>query len=106
MLLVDLENTLKPNLELFESLAFSSTSLGKMPDKDPRLPESDAYNAVEFFRTHGFRGQQVSDLTMKRPTLYLFNAHEDFKPKFEFFKSLRLSELEIAKILSTEPYIL
>ena len=77
-----------------------------MPNKDPRLPESDAYNAVEFFRTHGFRGQQVSDLTMKRPTLYLFNAHEDFKPKFEFFKSLRLSELEIAKILSTEPYIL
>ncbi|KAF3976658.1 hypothetical protein CMV_000199 [Castanea mollissima] len=43
---------------------------------------------------------------MKRPTLYLFNAHKIFKPKLEFFRSLGLSELEIAKILSTEPYIL
>nr|XP_023924122.1 uncharacterized protein LOC112035535 [Quercus suber]POE96041.1 transcription termination factor mterf6, chloroplastic/mitochondrial [Quercus suber] len=106
LLLADLDNTLKPNLELFESLGFSSTSLGKMLTKDPRVLESDAYTVVEFFRAHGFSDQQISDLTMKRPTLYLFNAHKIFKPKLEFFRSLGLSELEIAKILSTEPYIL
>ncbi|KAK9995480.1 hypothetical protein SO802_020166 [Lithocarpus litseifolius] len=99
-------NTLKPNLELFESLGFSSTTHGKTLTKDPRVLESDAYTVVEFFRDHGFSDQQISDLTMKRPTLYLFNAHKIFKPKLEFFRSLGLSELEIAKILSTELYIL
>ena len=92
MLLVDLDNTLKPNLELFESLRFSSTSLGKMPKEDQCLLESDAYNVVEFFRTHGFKDQQISDLTMKHPTFYLFNAHKIIKPKFKFFKYLGLSD--------------
>ena len=43
LLLTNLDNTLKPNLELFESLGFSSTSLGKMLTKDPRVLESDVY---------------------------------------------------------------
>ena len=106
LLLADLDNTLKPNLELFESLGFSSTSLGKMLTKDPRVLESDVYTVVEFFRAHGFSDQQISDLTMKLPRLYIYNAHKIFKPKFEFFRSLGLSELEIAEILSIEPYIL
>jgi mTERF domain-containing protein len=106
LLLADLDNTLKLNMELFESLGFSSTSLGKMLSKDPRVLETDAYSVVKFFRAHGFSDQQILTLTMKRPTLYLINAHKILKPKLEFFKTLGLSELEIAKLLSNEPYIL
>jgi mTERF domain-containing protein len=106
LLLADLENTLKPNMKLFESLGFSGTSLAKMLGRDPRVLESDAYTVVEFFRAHGFSDDQISTLTMKRPLLYFLNAHKIFKPKLEFFKSLGLSNLEIAKLLSTAPYIL
>jgi mTERF domain-containing protein len=106
LLSADLENTLKPNMELFESLGFSCASLAKMLCKDPRVLESDAYTVVEFFRAHGFSDEQISTLTMKRPRLYLLNAHKIFKPKLEFFKSLGLSDLEIAKLLSTRPSIL
>ncbi|GLT70002.1 hypothetical protein SLA2020_421070 [Shorea laevis] len=106
LLSADLENTLKPNMELFESLGFSCPSLAKMLCKDPRVLESDAYALVEFFRAHGFSDEQISTLTMKRPPLYFYDAHKTFKPKLEFFKCLGLSDLEIAKLLSTEPYIL
>jgi len=77
-----------------------------MLSRDPRVLESDAYTVVEFFRAHGFSDDQISTLTMKRPLLYFLNAHKIFKPKLEFFKSLGLSNLEIAKLLSTAPYIL
>jgi mTERF domain-containing protein len=97
-------------MELFESLGISSTSLAKMlsnnPHVLPRVLESDANTVVEFFRAHGFRNEQISTLTMKRPTLYLLNAHKILKPKFDFFKSLGLSGPEIAKLLSTQPTIL
>ncbi|KAK7816556.1 transcription termination factor mterf5 [Quercus suber] len=103
LLLADLDNTLKPNLELFESLGFSSTSLGKMLSKYPRVLESDAYTVVEFFRAHGFSDQQISDLTMKRPTLYLFNAHKNFKPKLEFFRSLGFEIVDEVMKLGFDP---
>jgi mTERF domain-containing protein len=106
LLSADLENTLKPNMELFEYLGFSSTSLAKMLNKYPRVLESDAYAVVGFFRAHGFKNEQISTLTMKRPQLYLLNPHKIFKPKLEFFKSLGLSDPEIAKLLSTQPSIL
>ncbi|XP_062169029.1 uncharacterized protein LOC133875057 [Alnus glutinosa] len=106
LLLADLDNTLKPNMELFESLGFSSTSLAKMLIKYPTVLESDAYTVVEFFRARGFRDEQISTLTMKRPEFYLYDAHKILKPKFEFFKSLGLSDLEITKLLSTKPSIL
>ncbi|XP_062168440.1 transcription termination factor MTERF5, chloroplastic-like isoform X2 [Alnus glutinosa] len=106
LLLADLENTLKPNMELFESLGFSGTSLAKMLSRDPRVLESDAYTVVEFFRARGFRDEQISTLTMKRPLLYLLNAHKNFKPKLDFFKSLGFSDLEITKLLSKSPTIL
>jgi mTERF domain-containing protein len=108
LLLADLDNILKPNLELFESLGISSTSLAKMLSiaNNPRVLESDAYTVVEFFRAHGFRDEQISTLTVKRPLLYLFNAHKILKPKLDFFKSLGFSDLEIAKLLSTQPSIL
>ncbi|XP_059441053.1 uncharacterized protein LOC132173555 [Corylus avellana] len=106
LLLADLENTIKPNMELFESLGFSNTRLAKMLSREPRVLESDAYTVVEFFRAHGFSDEQISTLTMRRPKLYFLNAHKIFKPKLEFFKSLGLSDLEIAKLLSTVPYIL
>jgi mTERF domain-containing protein len=108
LLLADLDNILKPNMELFESLGISSTSLAKMLSNanNPRVLESDAYTVVEFFRAHGFRNEQISTLTVKRPLLYLFNAHKILKPKLDFFKSLGFSDLEIAKLLSTQPSIL
>lgn len=104
LLLADLDNTLKPNLELFASLGFSSASLVKLLSKEPRVLESDA--KVEFFRENGFSEKQISTLTMERPTLYIFNAPQNFKPKLEIFKSLGFSELEIARILSAQHYIL
>ncbi|KAG2676133.1 hypothetical protein I3843_12G038100 [Carya illinoinensis] len=106
LLSADLGKTLVPNMELFKSLGFSGASLAKMLSKDPRVLESDALTVVEFFRAHGFRDEQISTLTMKRPTLYILNTQKIFKPKFEFFKSLGFSCLEIAKLLSVEPYIL
>ncbi|XP_059440990.1 transcription termination factor MTERF5, chloroplastic-like [Corylus avellana] len=43
---------------------------------------------------------------MRRPRLYLLNAHKNLKPKLEFFKSLGLSDLEVTKLLSRRPSIL
>jgi mTERF domain-containing protein len=106
LLLADFENTLKPNMELFEYLGFSSTSLAKMLNKCPRVLESDAYTVVEFFRAHGFRNEQISTLTMRRPKLYFLNTHKILKPKLDFFKSLGFSDLEVTKLLSGRPCIL
>jgi mTERF domain-containing protein len=106
LLLADFENTLIPNMELFESLGFSSTSLAKMLSNNPRVLESDAYTVVEFFRAHGFRNEQISTLTVKRPRLYFLNVHKILKPKLDLFKSLGFSDLEITKLLSTQPSIL
>jgi mTERF domain-containing protein len=106
LLSADLENTLKPNMELFEYLGFSSTSLAKMLNKYPRVLESDAYTVVDFFRAHGFSDEHISTLTMKRPLLYSPTAHKNFKQKLEFFKSLGLSDLEITKLISARPSIL
>lgn len=106
LLLADLGSTLKPNIELFESLGFSGPSLSKMLSKEPRMLESDAYTTVKFFREHGFSDEQISTLTRKRPTLYTVNAQKIFEPKLEFLKSLGFSDSEMAKLLSAEPYIL
>ncbi|KAG2676139.1 hypothetical protein I3760_12G038500 [Carya illinoinensis] len=106
LLLADLGNTLKPNLELFKSLGFSGANLAKMLIKYPTVLESNAYTAVDFFRAHGFNDMQIKTLMMKSPDLYSYNANKIFKPKLEFFKSLGLSDLEIAQLLSSEPNIL
>ncbi|XP_018830512.2 uncharacterized protein LOC108998409 [Juglans regia] len=106
LLLADLGKTLRPNMELFKSLGFSGASLAKLLSKDPRVLESDAYTVVEFFRAHGFSDEQISTLTMKRPTLYMLDTQKILKPKLEFLKSLGFSYLEIANRLSIEPYIL
>ncbi|KAF5460029.1 hypothetical protein F2P56_019929 [Juglans regia] len=106
LLSADLENTLMPNMKVFESLGFSGSGLASMLSKYPAVLESDAHAAVEFFRAHGFSDEQITTLTMKRPSLYMYNADKIFKPKLVFFKSLGLSDLEIAQLLSSEPYIL
>ncbi|XP_040988858.1 uncharacterized protein LOC121236485 isoform X3 [Juglans microcarpa x Juglans regia] len=106
LLLADLGNTLKPNMELFKSLGFSGANLAKMLTKYPIVLESDAYTAVEFFRAHGFIDKQIKTLTMKFPPLYTYNAQKTLQPKLEFFKSLGLSDLEITKLLSARPNIL
>ncbi|KAG7952031.1 hypothetical protein I3843_12G038000 [Carya illinoinensis] len=49
---------------------------------------------------------QITTLMMICPSLYTYNAQKIFKPKLDFFKSLGFSNLEITKILSSEPYIL
>ncbi|KAG6633292.1 hypothetical protein CIPAW_12G038200 [Carya illinoinensis] len=94
------------NMEVFESLGFSGSSLAKMLSKYPAVLESDAHTVVEYFRAHGFSKKQITTLTMKRPSLYLYNADKIFKPKLEFFKSLGFSDFEIAQLLSSEPCIL
>ncbi|KAG2676091.1 hypothetical protein I3760_12G035500, partial [Carya illinoinensis] len=106
LLLTDLGNTLKPNMELFKSLGFCGASLAEMLSKYPAMLESDAYATVEFFRAHGFSEKQIKTLTMKLPALYTYNANKSFMPKLEFFKSLGLSNLEIAEILSASPLVL
>ncbi|KAG6683914.1 hypothetical protein I3842_12G036400 [Carya illinoinensis] len=95
-----------PNMEVFESLGFSGSSLAKMLSKHPAVLESDAHAVVEFFRAHGFSDKQITTLTMKLPPLYLYNVEKIFKPKLEFFKSLGLSDLELAQLLSSRPHIL
>lgn len=106
LLLADLDNTLKPNMDLFKSLGFSGTNLAKMIIKEPRVLEVDAKTVVQFFRENGFGKKQIATLTLKRPSLYLYKSDRNFKPKFEFLKSLGFSELDLATILSTAPYIL
>ncbi|KAL6973069.1 hypothetical protein U1Q18_027243, partial [Sarracenia purpurea var. burkii] len=93
-------------MDLFDSLGFSGNNLMKLFSKVPRILEIDAVTVVEFFRGHGFTGKQISMLTLKWPTLYLYNAPKTFKPKLEYFKSLGFSDGEIAQMLSSEPYIL
>ncbi|KAJ7956073.1 Mitochodrial transcription termination factor [Quillaja saponaria] len=93
-------------MDLFGSLGFSGTTLVKMINKDPRVLETDASIFVKYFKDHAFSEKQIANLTLKRPTLYLYNAQNIFKPKFEYFYSLGFSNLEVAKILSEEPYIL
>ncbi|KDP30942.1 hypothetical protein JCGZ_11318 [Jatropha curcas] len=106
LLLVDLDNTLRPNIELFKSLGFSGATLPKMVSKNPRVLEVDAKTVVEFFRENAFSEKQIATLTMKRPTLYAHNVHKNFKPKLEFFKSLGFSEFDVARMLSSQPYVL
>uniref|UniRef100_A0A5B7C4S5 Uncharacterized protein n=1 Tax=Davidia involucrata TaxID=16924 RepID=A0A5B7C4S5_DAVIN len=106
ILLADPHKTLKPNIELLKSLGFSGTNLVKVLNRDSRILETNAYTVVEFFRSYGFSEKQISLLTMKRPTLYIYNTQKKFKPKLEYFKSLGFQGEEIAQILSSEPYIL
>ncbi|KAJ4838476.1 hypothetical protein Tsubulata_021071 [Turnera subulata] len=106
VLLADFENTLKSNLEVFVSLGFSGTNLGKLFVKYPRVLGCDAKETVEFLREYGFSNEQIASFTLKRPTLYLHNAHENLKPKFEFLKSLGFSPVDVAKRLSMQPFIL
>lgn len=106
LLLVDPDKTLKPNLELFRTLGFSTTSLVKLLNMQPKVLEVDAPAVVDVFRTNNFTEKQIGTLTIKRPALYLFNAQKKFKPKIECFESLGFSATEISKILSTEPAIL
>ncbi|XP_021905671.1 uncharacterized protein LOC110820498 [Carica papaya] len=106
LLLVDPDKTLKPNLELFRTLGFSTTSLAKLLNMQPKVLEVDAPAVVDFFRASNFAEKQIATLTIKRPALYLFNAQKKFKPKIECFESLGFSATEISKILSTEPAIL
>ncbi|KAL5543949.1 hypothetical protein UlMin_007733 [Ulmus minor] len=106
LLLADVEDKLRPNVELFASLGISSSSFGKMLMKDPRVLLTDACKVVEFLRARGFRDEQICRLSMKRPTLYLLNAENIFEPKISFFKSLGFTDEDLAKLLSSEPYIL
>ncbi|KAF5460028.1 hypothetical protein F2P56_019928 [Juglans regia] len=106
LLSADLENTLMPNMKVFESLGFSGSGLARMLSKYPAVLECDAHAAVEFFREHGFSDKQIKTLTMTCPELYVYNAQKILQPKLEFFKSLGFSDLEITKLLSIEPYIL
>lgn len=61
---------------------------------------------MEFLRTNGFSDSQVKSITVKRPTFYVYNLEKCMKPKLEFFKSLGVTELQMAKFLSSQPYIL
>lgn len=106
LLLADSDHTLKPNVQLFESLGFTGTSLDKILNKEPRVLEGAVNTTVEFFRNNGFNDTQIKKMTMKRSSLYVFNVEKCLKPKLEYFKSLGFSELEMAKFLSAEPYIL
>ena len=106
LLLVDVDNTLKSNLEVFESLGISGITLGKMLSKEPRVLESNAKIVVDFFGENNFCDEQITTLTVKRPLLYSYHIHKSFKPKLEFFKSLGFLEHDVSQILSTEPYIL
>ncbi|PON72186.1 Mitochodrial transcription termination factor [Trema orientale] len=106
LLLADLDDKLRPNMELLVSLGFSKASLGKMLSKDPRLLHRDIVDTVNFFKAHGFIDKQITAMITKRPALILLNANKNFKPKLDFLKSVGLMDREVAKILSLEPYIL
>ncbi|KAL6973068.1 hypothetical protein U1Q18_027242, partial [Sarracenia purpurea var. burkii] len=56
--------------------------------------------------SYGFTGKQISMLTMRCPRLYGYNAPKTLKPKLDYIKSLGLSDVELAQILSIEPQIL
>lgn len=106
LLLADPDKTLKPNFELLRTLGVSGTILQGVLKKYPRILETNAHTVIDFFRAYGFSEKQICTLTMKLPTLYLYNVDKKFKPKLEFFKSLGFSGKEIAEMLSAEPYIL
>ena len=102
LLLADLEDKLRPNMELLESLGFSGVSLGNLLSKEPRLLYYDIDDAVEFFRGQGFTDKQIKLLTMKRPILYFLNANKTLKPKLDFLKSMGFTY----EAVSSQAYIL
>ncbi|XP_052183915.1 uncharacterized protein LOC127795963 [Diospyros lotus] len=106
ILVADANKTLKPNFDLLGSLGFSGTNLVKVLNKDPRILETDVHASLEFLKAYGFTEQQVSMITMKHPSLFLYDPINIIKPKLEYLESMGLSREEVAQILSSEPYIL
>lgn len=106
VLLADPHKTLIPNFELLGKLGFGGINIVKVLNKYPKILEADVHTIVEFFRTYGFSDMQIASLTLKRPSLFMYNAQKCFKPKIEFFESLGFSREEIAHIFSSVPYLL
>ncbi|KAG7952045.1 hypothetical protein I3843_12G038900, partial [Carya illinoinensis] len=84
------------------SLDLATSASKKLNIENVENPNS----VLNLLRTHGFSDMQIKTLTMKYPVLYTYNAQKIFKPKLEFFKSLGLSDLETAQLLSASSYVL
>lgn len=106
LLLADLEDKIRPNLELFESLGISGYSLAQMLCKEPSVLISKAHEFVEFFRARGLTDEQISLVATKCPSLCKSNPGENFGPKIEFLSSVGLNDEDVKTILSSSPSIL
>ncbi|KAM6570257.1 hypothetical protein CsatB_018242 [Cannabis sativa] len=105
LLEADLENTLRPKMEFLESLGFSGASMVNLLTKEPRVLDCDLVDSVQLFRAHGFSNEQIKALTIKRASLHFYNVNNTVK-KLEYFKFMGFSDEDIARIVSSEPYIL
>ncbi|KAA8540700.1 hypothetical protein F0562_024381 [Nyssa sinensis] len=106
ILLVDPNKTLKPNIELFGSLGFSSTNLAKILSEAPQILESsNVTSVVEFLAAYGFSREQITNMTLKRPWLLINNPQKTYKPKLEFLQSLS-SASEVVKLVYKDPFVL
>ena len=107
LLLADLDDKIRPNMELFKSLGISGNCLAKMlSTRGARLLQCDVVRTVEFFRKHGFSDEKITMMTVKRPRIYVCDSNTVFKPKLEFFMSMGFSEEEVVNFVSSQPQIL
>ncbi|KAF6176343.1 hypothetical protein GIB67_011132 [Kingdonia uniflora] len=92
---------------LVNSFGFSLESATKVSRKIKIKSFKEADAVVELFRKHGFSYAQITDFVTKRPSLLVIaNPEQTLKSKFEFFKSLGISDPELAKMISRCPSLL
>ncbi|OVA06458.1 Mitochodrial transcription termination factor-related [Macleaya cordata] len=63
-------------------------------------------SVLTFLENNGFTKPYISKLINKRPSVLLADPHKTLKPKFEFFSSMGLSDLDLAMVLSNDPTLL
>ncbi|KAG7952020.1 hypothetical protein I3843_12G037000, partial [Carya illinoinensis] len=105
LLSADLDNTLMPNMEVFESLGFSGSSLAKMLSKHPAVLESDAHAApkLEFFKSLGFSDFEIAKLLSSEPYILTRSLENHIIPCVQMLRRPWCSLSLVLKVFLTRP---
>ncbi|GFZ15528.1 mitochondrial transcription termination factor family protein [Actinidia rufa] len=68
----------------------------------PEKPDS----VLAFFKSHGFTQTKISILARKFPPILLCDPEKTLLPKLEFLEPQVVSSTDVARIVSTSPFIL
>ncbi|XAR54435.1 hypothetical protein NMG60_11029554 [Bertholletia excelsa] len=71
-----------------------------------RAESSERPNLViNFLQSSGFSHSQINNIVSKRPSILFCNHQTNLKPKICYLRSLGMSELDVANIFSSWPYM-